>query len=239
MEKILFINHRTNQMPTDKNSWLWRSIQATMLLVGSAIFLALIFFPEYGIHAFWNILIPVAPALFVFGTGVWRNICPLASVSLLPRHTGISKSKRLSLKWQARLQLTGVILLFVVIPVRHIVLDTSGPATALALVLLTTTAFTMGYIFEWKSGWCSSLCPVHPVEKLYGEKTLFTPPNAHCGQCANCVVPCPDSIPKKKTGQSDEAQNKKHCLHHTGRGATRIYLGLVSCTRLPFRHRLG
>ena len=53
----------------------------------------------------------------------------------------------------------------------------------------------LGLVYEWKSAWCSGLCPVHPVEKLYGENVLMTLPNAHCHECMNCVIPCPDSTP--------------------------------------------
>jgi len=173
----------------------WRMAQAVCWLAGFLLFFALLFFPQWGVAAFWNVLIPVAPAVFVLATGVWRNICPLGTVSLLPRHLGISRSRRLPLQWQGRLHLTGVCLLFLIIPLRHIWLNTNGLATAGVLALLTVTAFASGYFFEWKSGWCSSLCPVHPVERLYGSKVLFSPPNAHCGQCHNCVIPCPDSTP--------------------------------------------
>lgn len=173
----------------------WRVAQALCWLTGFGIFVALIAYPRWGVVAFWNILIPLAPAIFVLATGVWRNICPLGTVSLLPRHWGISKSGRLPLQWQGRLHLAGVGLLLLIIPLRHIWLNTNGPATAGLLAFLALLAFACGYFFEWKSGWCSSLCPVHPVERLYGSKVLFSPPNAHCGQCHNCVIPCPDSTP--------------------------------------------
>jgi hypothetical protein len=51
----------------------------------------------------------------------------------------------------------------------------------------------IGFIYERKSGWCSGLCPVHPVEKLYGSGVAFSLPNAHCNECVKCSVPCPDS----------------------------------------------
>ena len=35
------------------------------------IFFSLIFFPKIGIHAFWNVLIPIAPALVVVAVGLW------------------------------------------------------------------------------------------------------------------------------------------------------------------------
>ena len=44
-----------------------------------------------------------------------------------------------------------------------------------------------------KSIWCSALCPVYPVEKLYGLNNKISLPNAHCNKCNRCVTPCPDS----------------------------------------------
>lgn len=180
----------------DKNEKLfWRSLQWLVFAIGLGLFLTLIFFPEIGITAFWDVLIPVAPLLFLLSTGFWRNVCPLAAVAMLPHHLKISKRKRIPLKWQGRLALISVVLLFVIVPLRHLVLNNDGVATAVVLAILGITAFTVGLFFDTKSGWCASLCPVHPVEKLYGQKVGFTPQNAHCGGCHNCVMPCPDSTP--------------------------------------------
>jgi len=173
----------------------WRAAQTAVWLVGAAILAALLFAPSLGLHAFWNVLIPVAPALVAFAPGVWRNICPLGTTALLSRHAGLSRRLRLSLEWQARLALIGVVLLLAIVPLRHVVLDTSGPATALTIGALAAIAIAMGFLFEWKSGWCSGLCPVHPVEKLYGSEPALSVPNAHCGACERCVAPCPDSTP--------------------------------------------
>jgi len=89
-----------------------------------------------------------------------------------------------------------VIALFAIVPLRHVVLDTSGPATAIVLLSLAAAAVIMGSKFEWKSGWCSGVCPVHPVERLYGTLPAISPPNAHCTSCERCVQPCPDSTPE-------------------------------------------
>ena len=173
----------------------WRVAQLAVWVVGAGILMALLFFPVVGIDAFWNVLIPVAPALLAFAPGVWRNICPLASTALMPRHFGLSKRGRLSAEAQAALTLTGIVTLLLVVPMRHVVLDLNGPATALTIIALAIVGVFMGLRYEWKSGWCSSLCPVHPVEKLYGSEALYSPPNAHCDMCHRCVTPCPDSTP--------------------------------------------
>ncbi len=182
----------------------WRIAQILVGIVGISIFLSLIFFPKIGIHAFWNVLIPVAPALLVISAGLWRNICPLASTSLLSRHFGIAKNKKLSIKQQQRLQYISIALLLLIVPLRHTILDTNGPATALVIGFLAIVAIFVGFKYDWKSAWCSGLCPIHPVEKLYGKKSLFELPNAHCKSCVNCVSKCPDSTRihmhnKKKT----------------------------------------
>ena len=172
---------------------LWRGVQFTLWLIGVAILLALFFAPDIGIHAFWNVLIPIAPALLVVSTGLWRNICPLSSTVLFPRHINRSVRKHLSPKLHAIFSLTAVILLFLIVPLRHVVLDTNGPATGLAIVVIATLALIISSRFEWKSAWCSGLCPVHPVEKLYGMNPVIAPKNTHCSLCEQCVVPCPDS----------------------------------------------
>ena len=60
---------------------------------------------------------------------------------------------------------------------------------------MAVIGISMGFFYEWKSAWCSGLCPVHPVEKLYGGNVLMPLPNTHCDQCMNCVISCPDSTP--------------------------------------------
>lgn len=173
----------------------WRIVQIAVWTVGAYIFFNLIFFPSLGIHLFWNILIPVAPALLVVAVGVWRNICPMASTALLPRHFGISKRKKLKIAQTGNLNLIGLVLLFLVVPLRHAIFDLSGHATAIFLASSGLIAILAGVFFEWKSAWCSGLCPIHPVEKLYGFKSGVKVINAHCGECFRCVTPCPDSTP--------------------------------------------
>lgn len=182
----------------------WRIAQTAVWLVGAAILSCLLFFPSTGILLFWNILIPVAPALFVVCPGIWRNICPLASTTLMPRHLGLSKKNRLSVTQSGKLGLIATIALFVIVPLRHAIFNSDGPATAALIISLASAGIIAGFFYEWKSAWCSGLCPVHPVEKLYGGNVLMPMPNAHCNQCRNCVIPCPDSTPNIYPGAADK-----------------------------------
>jgi Pyruvate/2-oxoacid:ferredoxin oxidoreductase delta subunit len=187
------MNTQAKSILSNRSKMYWRIAQILVGLIGLGIFFALIFFPKIGIHAFWNVLIPIAPALFVVAVGLWRNVCPLASTSFISRHLGFAKNKKLTAKQQGRLQLISVILLLLLVPLRHTIFNTSGSATALVIGILALIAVYVSFQYNWKSAWCSGLCPIHPVEKLYGKKSLFVLPNAHCKHCVKCVNPCPDS----------------------------------------------
>jgi len=192
---------------------IWRVIQILVWLSGLIIFLYLIFFPSTGLLIFWNILIPVAPVLLVVAGGIWRNVCPLATTNLLVRHFNISKRKIMPVTLQAKLQLAAIIALFIIVPLRHLFFNTNGMATAILLFSSVAVGLSMGYVYDWKSGWCNSLCPIHPVEKLYGSNTLLSIPNAHCDKCVNCSLPCPDSTPNIHPASSKKtAYNKLSAL---------------------------
>jgi len=173
----------------------WKTVQIIFWFIGIALLLFMIFMPPVGVTLFWNILIPVTPLLLVVGTGFWRNVCPLATTALLPDRLGLSKKKKLSSSQHTILNLVGIVLLFLIIPLRHLLFNTNGQATAIIILALSINALLAGFIFERKSGWCSGLCPIHPVEKLYGSGIAFSLPNAHCNDCVKCSIPCPDSTP--------------------------------------------
>ncbi len=172
---------------------LWRTAQFILTALGVALIAALLFAPTFGLHAFWNVLIPVAPALFVFAPGIWRNICPMASASLIPRHLQISKKVRLSSVSINHLQRISLVVLLLVIPLRHPLFNLDANQTAVLLIAFLAVSFLIGSLTEWKSAWCAAACPIHHVEKLYGCQTAVTFINAHCFPCAQCVQPCPDS----------------------------------------------
>lgn len=181
-----------NQL-SQRSTLIWRIVQILVWLVGVGIFFSLVFYPTIGILLFWDILIPVAPILLVVAVGVWRNICPMATNSLFPRHINFSKRKKITTDQTSKLNLIAVIALFIIVPLRHAIFNTNGLATAILIFSLSIIAIITGFLFEWKSAWCSGLCPVHPVEKLYGFNNRLSLPNAHCTSCYRCVVPCPDS----------------------------------------------
>ena len=171
----------------------WRSAQYLVLIAGVALVAALLLQPGVGLLILWNVLIPVAPALIVVAPGLWRNICPMATFSFLPRRFGISRRKIPARRMVALLSASGMIALLLIVPLRHVVFDTDGPMTALMLLLSAGVAISMGSLFEWRSGWCNTLCPIHAVEKLYGFAPAIRVQNMRCDTCKKCLTPCPDS----------------------------------------------
>lgn len=194
----------------------WRVVQSVVLAGAGVLWLSLWFAPDAGLTILWNVIIPVAPALFVVAAGLWRNICPLATLSMVPRRAGISQRRRVSPAVQAWLQLVGVLLLLLIVPLRRVSLDFSGPATAVTLAAIGMMALGAGMIGEWKSAWCAGLCPVLPVEALYGSKTGHKFTNAHCTNCMACVSRCPDSLSNGSASASTRPAGRLAMLLMTG-----------------------
>jgi hypothetical protein len=201
------------QRPPHQNArrFRWRVAQFIVLALGLALILALIVTPRVGLIALWDVLIPAAPALLVFAPGLWRNICPLGTVSQLPRHLGIGRRFRTSRPFRNGTAIGSVVLLLILVPARHVGLDDSGVASAIALLLLGVMAAVAGFMFDGKSAWCAGLCPVHPVEQLYGVRPAATFINAHCTRCVRCTPICPDSTPSMSPMTSGLTRLQRIC----------------------------
>ena len=69
------LNFKSGDQLSPRSILIWRIVQTAVWLVGATILTCLLFFPKLGVLLFWNILIPVAPVLFVVAVGIWRNVC--------------------------------------------------------------------------------------------------------------------------------------------------------------------
>ncbi len=51
-------------------------------------------------------------------------------------------------------------------------------------------------LLKGKSGWCSTICPLLPVQRIYGQTPFALVANAHCQPCVGCLTNCYDFNPR-------------------------------------------
>ena len=175
-------------------NWAPRPTEASVhWIVGKWLVLAGFFVLTAGLVArpdltnpiFWYALVPLLPAAFLVNVELWRNLCPLATLNTLAE----SRSKALPLGRDAVRLATaiGITGLLLAIPARRLLLNGDGIATAAVLGAFGTMAFLSGLRYERKAGFCNSVCPVLPVERLYGQRPLVPIENARCTPCRACT----------------------------------------------------
>jgi len=175
--------------------WAWAALRVVGLLATAALLVALFVAPEIGLLAFWGVLIPALPLLFFVAPGAWRNACPLATLNQTPRFLRFTRALTLP-KWlREHGYLVAIALFFVIIPARKLLFDHDGTALAVLLLATLAAAFLGGVFVRGKAGWCSTMCPLLPVQRLYGQTPFVTVRNAHCRPCVGCVKNCYDFNP--------------------------------------------
>ena len=175
---------------------VWRAVR--VVSVASYLTLAgvLLVWPDTGLRIFFGIVIPLLPALFFLAPGVWRNICPLSSANQSARVLGFSLGRTAPTWMRERGYLLAISLFFGIAGARLAVFNDSGTATAVLLLCVIGSAFAGGVLFKGKSGWCSSICPLLPVQRLYGQTPFVLSPNSHCQPCLACTRNCYDFQPQ-------------------------------------------
>jgi hypothetical protein len=164
----------------------WQSAQAVGLLLTVALLAGLWMVPEPTLRVLWYAVIPLLPAVFLLQPALWRNVCPLATLNTLPgaRTRGLKLDARVA-RWTVGI---GILLLVVLVPARRFLFNTDGRALALVIVAVAVLALVAGFVFDRKAGFCNALCPVLPVERLYGQRPLLPIATAHCVTCSLCTA---------------------------------------------------
>lgn len=154
---------------------------------------------------FWKIIVPLVPAILLVSPALWRNMCPLAFLNiagnrvkqLVPLSSKRPKVNPVLSKYGLYI---GMILLFLIVPGRLLIFNRNGEVLLLLLLLLAIASFLAGILFPYKSGWCSAICPVYPVEAAYGLNPLILGENTLCRtqtpqgelNCFGCTRHCLD-----------------------------------------------
>ncbi len=175
---------------------VWYAVR--MFSVGIAFGLIVVLFvhPATGLFIFWRLFIPLLPLLFFVAPGLWRNICPMAVLNQTPRLFNFTRGLTLP-KWMQEYGYVIAISLFLIlVSSRKVIFNQNGPALALLMICALSMAFIMGNFFKGKSGWCSSICPLLPIQRIYGQTPFVNVTNAHCQPCVGCTKNCYDLSPK-------------------------------------------
>jgi NADPH-dependent 2,4-dienoyl-CoA reductase/sulfur reductase-like enzyme/ferredoxin len=194
MDGLSFPN--ATQIPSRLPLRWWRLIRSASIVVALGVAALLIVVPDTGLVVMWKVVIPLLPVLFLVAPGVWRNICPLAASNQTPRALGITRAGTAPawLKEYGYVIAFSLFIGFVVL--RKLGLDDDGPLSALLLLGAMSGAFAGGMLLKGKSGWCSTVCPLLPVQRIYGQTPLLMVANAHCQPCVGCVKNCYDFNPR-------------------------------------------
>jgi len=84
------------------------------------------------------------------------------------------------------------------VPARHLIFNTSGVWLGVTMTAVALLALGLGLVVRAKGGFCNSICPLLPVEKLYGQAPLISAPNPRCSPCTLCTAKgCLDLDPSK------------------------------------------
>lgn len=221
---------------------LWYTIARVLRFVAFCVLLALLYllanFEILSVGAgsitpraaFWKLTVPLVPVILLVMPSVWRNICPLATLSHAGHllRTQIYAKERNSAQHRLNLSKPGIRLwlsrygthaaLFVlvsIVPARIFLFNADAQALLALLLALMTAAFLMGLALPLKSGWCSSICPVYPVENLYAISPFLYLDNTLCADkvpasqpqmlCKGCTRHCLDLRIGSDAGKARQA----------------------------------
>ncbi|MFX8339332.1 hypothetical protein ABTL37_19100, partial [Acinetobacter baumannii] len=91
----------------------------------------------------------------------------------VPRALRLSRGKALPKPLADNAFAIAVIAFVGLVALRPTVLNTDGPAVAAMLAVAGGLAFFGGVVFEGRSGWCGTFCPLGPIQRDYGHAPVI------------------------------------------------------------------
>jgi hypothetical protein len=179
------VSHAHILIHDSRRERLWAVARWTAFLVVPVLLAFLMAIPELALTALWYVLIPVLPATFFLSPALWRGICPLATLNELGNRIGTQRA--LSPKMAAVLGTAGLVLFHVMVPGRRVLFNQDGSALVITVALVGVLAVVLGAVWSVRSAFCNALCPVLPVELLYGHAPLVSLQRGRCTTCTVCT----------------------------------------------------
>lgn len=196
---------------------LWRTAQLLGVVATAILLAGLVTQPDLALDILWNVLIPLVPASLLISPAIWRNVCPLATLNLLTNRSSVSRTLTSGLLPGAGA--IGIVLLVVMVPARRFLFNTDGLALAITIAAVAVLAMVLGGFFQLKAGFCNAVCPVLPVERLYGQYPLMRVNNPRCVPCTMCTTKgCIDLNPSKSIAQTFGSARRSHAWLLSGFG---------------------
>lgn len=178
----------------------WRIVQAIGVFATVGLLAGLVWRPELWLRLLWNVVIPLVPASLLLSPMVWRNACPLATLNMATNRW--ATRRRASERWTTGTNALGIVLLALLVPARRFLFNTDGTALAVTVAVVGLGALVLGALFDGRAGFCNALCPVLPVERLYGQRPLLDVGRARCAACTACARACIDLSPGRSLAQA-------------------------------------
>ena len=200
-----------------KALFFWRMAQALGIVATVMLIVGFFVRPNLALPVLWNVLIPILPATFLIAPALWRGLCPLATLNMLPN--GLLARRSLSTRALPSVGGVGMGLLMVLVPARRFLFNEHGIPLAVVVIAVAVAALALGAVFDFKAGFCNALCPVLPVEKLYGQHPFVKLRNPRCAHCVLCTPKgCLDLAPTKSAIQAVGAARQSAAWLKTGYG---------------------
>ncbi len=200
---------------------VWFAARVVVLGVTLALAGLLMLRPELGLKLFWGLAIPLVPALLVVAPGLWRQVCPMATLNQLPRLSGFSRALELPPALQTAAFSIAVGLFVVAVSMRAPLLNHSGVLVGAGILVALVLAFVGGSVFKGRSGWCGTFCPLAPIQRSYGQAPLIMVRNGYCNPCVGCQKSCYDFNPRAAVFSDIYDEDPRHAAQR------RLFMGLL------------
>lgn len=195
--------------PPDWSRAGWRIAQVANVVVTVTLILSLVLWSATALRVIWNLLIPMLPASFLIAPQLWRGICPLATLNQCS--SGRLGRRQLGGRLLIAANALGILLLVLLVPARRFLFNENGPALAAAIAIVAVAALILGAFFDGRAGFCNAVCPILPVERLYGQHPLWNLNNRRCDRCTFCIPKaCLDLHPAKSIAQAIRPMIGRH-----------------------------
>lgn len=163
--------------------WAIGRWSAMVALLGWVV--AMVAWPAEALSILWYGAIPILPATFFLTPIPWRSVCPLATLNELGNRLGPARMP--TPREASLLGAAGLVLFHLLVPARRFVFNEQGVALAVTVVGVGLLAIGLGAVFAVRSGFCNGLCPVLPIELLYGQAPVVRLQRGRCVACTTCT----------------------------------------------------